>query len=65
MRIKRFNESSEESNFKYVLRKVPFTVDSWKAGDKYTCPECYTELSQPYKCEQCNIQLVPKVRIRT
>lgn len=42
-------------------KTVEKIVKSWKRGDKHKCPECGTQLSNPYYCKKDNVQLKLKM----
>ena len=37
--------------------RIEKTVTSWRKGDQHDCPGCGALLSEPYKCQPCNMEL--------
>lgn len=55
--IKKFDDFLNEK-----IKEVEKVVKKWEKGDKYPCPNCGKQLSEPdYKCTDCNIKLKVKM----
>ncbi len=47
------------------LKEIEKIVKKWEKGDKYPCPNCNKNLSEPnYICDDCGIKLKVKMNFK-